>query len=141
MGYNFFKGDTGMAATKKASKKMARSGSYQVAGPTFGGTVVPPSGKVVGKVARKRAPSMSGMIRARVDPELKARAETILGSVGLNASVAIRLFYSQVVLSRGLPFEVRIPNAETLKVLRDADAGKGLTRFESVDGLFRDLES
>jgi hypothetical protein len=33
-----------------------------------------------------------GMIRARVDPELKARAEDVFGQLGLRASDAIRLF-------------------------------------------------
>jgi DNA-damage-inducible protein J len=130
-----------MATTKKTGKGKAVSGSYNVAGPTFGGGAVPPPGKAVGKVTRGKSSSMSGVIRARVDPTLKAKAEAILGSVGLNASDAIRLFYSQVALHRGLPFEVKIPNAKTLEVLREADAGEGLIRFESVDELFRDLES
>lgn len=97
--------------------------------------------EVVAKVGRGKPPPMSGMIRARVDPALKAEAEAILGRVGLNASDAIRLFYSQVALHRGLPFEVKLPDAATLKVLRDADAGEGLARFDGVDELFRDLES
>lgn len=82
----------------------------------------------------------TGMIRARVDPALKAQAEDILGKLGLNASDAIRLFYKQVTLRRGLPFEVRIPNAATRKALRDADADRNLTRYESVDAMSRDLD-
>ncbi len=89
----------------------------------------------------KKPATQSGVIRARVDPALKAQAEAVFAAVGLNASDAIRLFYSQVALQQGLPFEVRIPNAKTRKVMRDADAGKNLTSFGSVDELFRDLES
>jgi DNA-damage-inducible protein J len=74
----------------------------------------------------------TGMIRARIDPELKARAEAVLGTLGLNASDAIRLFYTQVTLSDGLPFDVRIPNAETRKAIRDARAGKGLNHYASA---------
>ncbi|HWE40237.1 MAG TPA: type II toxin-antitoxin system RelB/DinJ family antitoxin [Isosphaeraceae bacterium] len=81
----------------------------------------------------------SGWIRARVDPSLKAEAEAILDRLGLDASDAIRLFYKQVTLQKGLPFEVRIPNAATRKALSDADANRNLTRYESVDAMFRDL--
>jgi DNA-damage-inducible protein J len=82
------------------------------------------------KKASKAGPgrAKTGMIRARVDPGLKARVEAIFEAVGLNASDAIRLFYSQVELHRGLPFEVRIPDAATRKAIRDARAGKGLIR-------------
>jgi DNA-damage-inducible protein J len=55
----------------------------------------------------------TGMIRARVDPKLKAKAERVFGQLGLSPSDAIRLFYTRVALSSGLPFEVRIPNALT----------------------------
>jgi DNA-damage-inducible protein J len=60
------------------------------------------------KDARSRG--KTAMIRARIDPDLKVKAETILGNLGLNASDAIRLFYTQIMLSDGLPFDVRIPN-------------------------------
>ena len=63
------------------------------------------------------------MIRARIDPVLKAQAETILGTLGLNASDAIRLFYTQITLTDGLPFPVKIPNAATRLALQDDDAG------------------
>ena len=50
------------------------------------------------------------MIR-RID-RTQARAETILDSLGLNASDAIRLFYKQITLNDGLPFLVKVPNAD-----------------------------
>jgi DNA-damage-inducible protein J len=74
----------------------------------------------------------TGMIRARVDLELKERAETILEKIGLNASDAIRLFYKQVTLQKGLPFEVKIPNAATRRAMRELDEGKG-TAYEDFD--------
>jgi addiction module RelB/DinJ family antitoxin len=48
------------------------------------------------------------MIRARIDSDLKVRAESILGDLGLNASDAIRLLYTQITLTDRLPFDVRI---------------------------------
>jgi len=81
----------------------------------------------------------SGMIRARVAPDLKAEAESILDDIGLSASDAIRMFYKQVTLCKGLPFEARIPNAATRKALRDAEAGRNLTEYSDADELFKRL--
>ena len=55
------------------------------------------------------------MIRARVEPKLKSDAETILDSLGMTASDAIRVFYKQIVLCEGLPFDLLVQNAETRK--------------------------
>ena len=70
-------------------------------------------------------PPKTGMIRARIDPDLKGRAESILHDLGLNASDAIRLFYTQITLNSGLPFSVKVPNAETIQAMKDAEAGLG----------------
>lgn len=95
-------------------------------------TAVPKDGRP------SRAPR-TGMIRARISPELKAHAEAILAEIGLNPSEAIRMFYKQVTLREGLPFEARIPNATTRKALRDAEAGRGMTDYANVDEMFEDL--
>jgi DNA-damage-inducible protein J len=83
--------------------------------------------------------AQSAMIRARISPDLKAEAEEILDQIGLSSSDAIRMFYKQITMRKGLPFEVRIPNATTLKTLRDADSGRNLTRHADADDLFRKL--
>ena len=46
---------------------------------------------------------------ARIEPELKEEAESILTALGIPASNAINMFYKQVVLHRGLPFDVKLP--------------------------------
>lgn len=48
-------------------------------------------------------------VRARIDEELKAEAEDILHQLGLTTSQAINLYFSQIVLQRGMPFDVRLP--------------------------------
>ncbi len=53
----------------------------------------------------------TAMIRARVEPSLKREAERVLIEVGLAPAEAIRLFYRQILLHNGLPFEARIPKA------------------------------
>jgi DNA-damage-inducible protein J len=77
----------------------------------------------------------SETIRARVEPELKREAEAVLKALGLNASEAITLFYRQVALRRGLPFEIKLPNATTRAAIRDALEGKNLTEWSDLDEL------
>ncbi len=77
-------------------------------------------------------------VNTRIEPKLKAQAETILHKVGLTSAEAVRLFYMQVCLHKGLPFAVKIPNKETLKAMHDADARK-THKAKSIDDLFKDL--
>ncbi|MCD8204123.1 MAG: type II toxin-antitoxin system RelB/DinJ family antitoxin [Coprobacillus sp.] len=51
----------------------------------------------------------SANINVRIEPELKEEAEAILSEVGLSPSGAINMFYKQIVLHKGLPFEVLLP--------------------------------
>jgi DNA-damage-inducible protein J len=77
--------------------------------------------------------------RARMDAHLKAEAERILEECGLNATQGINLFYRQIVLRQGLPFDVKIPNAESRQAMREVETGEGLIRFGSEEDLFDDL--
>lgn len=80
------------------------------------------------------------MIRARVEPDLKHEAEAVFSALGMSATEAITLFYRQVALHHGLPFELRIPNAETREAIRQAQAREGLTRYDSVKDLMADFD-
>ena len=77
----------------------------------------------------------SETIRARVEPELKREAEAVLKALDLNASEAITLFYRQVALRRGLPFEIKLPNETTRAAMRDAIEGKDLTEWSDLEEL------
>lgn len=48
-------------------------------------------------------------IFARVDPEVKEQAEEVLKELGITMSNAVNIFLRQVVLQKGLPFDVKIP--------------------------------
>ena len=48
-------------------------------------------------------------VYARIDSGLKENAEGILEKLGISPSSAIQMLYSQIVLLRGMPFEVKIP--------------------------------
>ena len=77
----------------------------------------------------------TGMIRVRVEPELKFQAEEVFSELGLSPTEAITLFYTQVTLHRELPFTVGIPNTETIEVLRQARIGEELTEYADLDAL------
>ena len=53
---------------------------------------------------------------ARIDTDVKEEAESILAALGIPASNAINMFYKQIILNRGIPFEVKIPPARPVNV-------------------------
>lgn len=59
---------------------------------------------------------------ARIEPELKAEAESILGGLGVPVSNAINMFYRQIVLHRGLPFTVQYPSRRLMNAASLSDA-------------------
>lgn len=72
--------------------------------------------------------SKTAMIRARVEPDVKEAAETVFRKLGLSVTEAVTLFYKQVTLKEGLPFDIKIPNRTTRKAMEETSAGKGLTK-------------
>jgi len=76
----------------------------------------------------------------RVDEKSYTQAKEILSQIGLNYSQAISVFNSMIVLNKGLPFELKIPNSETRKALNELENKEGQT-FKNVDELFADLEA
>lgn len=82
----------------------------------------------------------SAMIRARVEPKLKEEVENVLEKIGLTASDAINLFYRQIKLRKGIPFDVVVPNKTTRRTLERSRAGKDLLRFDSADEMFKHLK-
>jgi DNA-damage-inducible protein J len=85
---------------------------------------------------------MDSIIRSRIDSELKERAGSVLDSIGLNWSTAIRLFAEQIVQNEGIPFEVkRQPTARLRRAMKETD--EMIThqngRFDGVDELMDSL--
>lgn len=91
----------------------------------------------------------SANLYARIEPEVKEQAETILSALGIPASNAITMFYKQIILNNGLPFEVKLPDhpldvrrmtaaqldAELEKGYADMQAGRSLP----VERAFADI--
>ena len=81
----------------------------------------------------------SSTIRARMEPDLKDRAEYVFRKLGLTTTQALTLFYKQVELRNGLPFDVAIPNETTRRTLADTDSGRNLVVCEDADDMFKKL--
>jgi len=80
----------------------------------------------------------STMVHIRVDEKVKEDAAKTLAAMGMSVSDAVRMLLIRVAAEKALPFEVRVPNAATIKAMQAADRGKG-KRFRSADALFKDL--
>jgi len=79
------------------------------------------------------------MVRARIEPELKKHTEEIFRHLGLSVTQAITLFYKQVEVHNGLPFNVVIPTRETLKTFETTDAEKDLVVCKDAEDMFDKL--
>ena len=76
----------------------------------------------------------------RVEETNYHKAKDILDQMGMSYSQAIGVFNSMIVLNKGLPFDVKIPNDDTRKALKELEERKGDT-YINVDALFDDLDS
>jgi DNA-damage-inducible protein J len=79
--------------------------------------------------------SKTATIQARINPDLKKKAQKILNTLNLSMSEAISLYLTQVTLHRGIPFEIKIPNELTLKTLEKAERGEELNEVSDIDEL------
>ena len=80
-------------------------------------------------------------IQARIDPEVKEKAQQILNALNISLSEAISLYFTQINLNRGIPFDIKIPNELTLETLKKSEKGEELHEVDSVDELFEELEN
>ncbi len=69
----------------------------------------------------------------RVDEENYKEAKKILERLGLNVSQAFNIFIAMIKETKGIPFEIKIPNEETQKVIKEARKGKNLTEIKDLD--------
>ncbi len=83
--------------------------------------------------------SKSAMVRARIEPELKQHAEEVFHHLGISVTQAITIFYKQVEMRNGLPFNVTIPNEQTLKTFEATDSGNDIVVCENTEDMFKSL--
>lgn len=84
--------------------------------------------------------SRAATIHTRIDPTLKHDAEAILHQLGLNTSQAINAFYAQIVHVRGIPFELKLPNVDTLAAMKELDSGDVKT-YDSMSDLWNEIDN
>ncbi len=84
----------------------------------------------------------TAMVHVRVNENIKTQAAETLAAMGLSVSDAVRVFLTRIAVEKELPFTLRVPNAETLAAMNEADeiAKTRRTRFSSADELFASLE-
>jgi len=81
----------------------------------------------------------SSVVKARIEPKLKAEGEAILKSIGLNTTTAITLFFTQLVGRRCFPLELKIPNDETMASFNEADNPETMTSYKNGKDAFADV--
>lgn len=79
-------------------------------------------------------------IQIRIDEDTKKEAQNVLGALHISMSEAVKLFLRQVVLQRGIPFEIKIPNELTRETIEKTERGEDVKECASVDALFEDLD-
>jgi DNA-damage-inducible protein J len=83
-------------------------------------------------------------LNTRIDADLKDEAEAVFRTLRITRSEAVRLFYRQVALRRGLPFDLCVPNDVTVAALDELDADGGRrhrgTSKQIVDAILHERE-
>jgi DNA-damage-inducible protein J len=82
----------------------------------------------------------TAVVHARMEPQTKRAAEGVLHALGISPTEAIRIFYRQITLRRGLPFAVAVPNDRTVATLEKSRRGEDVQQFESLDAMFESWE-
>lgn len=68
-----------------------------------------------------------------LNKEVKEEAKNIYKEYGISLSDAINIFLKQSVMSRGLPFDMKIPNTKTIKAMEDVRSGKNIEKVSLKD--------
>ena len=75
----------------------------------------------------------------RLDAEAKAKAYAVFEQLGVKPAQAVNMFLNQVALQGGMPFDIKVPNAETLEAMEELADGGG-RHYKSTQEMFEDLE-
>jgi len=78
-------------------------------------------------------------INVRTTEKIKTGAEVILNGLGLNIFSAVNLFLRQVINFRGIPFDLRLPNKETLHAMDDINNGRNLESADTVEEMLKKI--
>ena len=76
----------------------------------------------------------SAFVRARIDERLKDEAAAVLAEMGLTVSDVVRMTLTRVAKYKALPFELKVPNAETRAAIEESRAMMKARRARFNDG-------
>lgn len=84
----------------------------------------------------------NAVVRARVDERVKEKATAVLASLGLTVSDVVRMTLTRVANDSALPFELKVPNAETRAAMEEArkTMKSGTARFKNAEEMFKALD-
>jgi DNA-damage-inducible protein J len=77
-------------------------------------------------------------VRARIEPELKEKAERVLAEIGLKPSLAVQILYRCIIEDDGFPVSLKRPNAVTRAALEEARDPSKLSTISRLSDLFDD---
>ena len=85
---------------------------------------------------------MSEPTSYRIDSEAKKRAYEIFEQIGLKPSQAVNLFFHQVVIQGGIPFDLKVnePNEETIKAFEETKDPDSLPSYKNFKELRLDQD-
>ena len=89
---------------------------------------------------------MEAIIKSRIDSHLKAEVEQVLSALGMTVSDVMRVTFAQIAARKGLPFDVKLPNAKTVSALQESDSALARLRlgvqpqFEQLDDYFAAMD-
>ena len=78
-------------------------------------------------------------ISSRIDKQLKQQGDEIFASLGIKPSQALTMFYTQVVAYKGIPFPLKVPNAELIQSFGDAENTENLVRYPDAKTAINDM--
>ncbi len=86
--------------------------------------------------------AQNALVRARIDESIKDEAAAVLGEMGLTVSDLVRITLTRVAKDHAVPFELKVPNAETIAAMRESDemAKKKSHRFKTPEEMFDALD-
>lgn len=79
-------------------------------------------------------------IQVRIDQNTKQKAVKILNTLNIDMSEAIKMYLKQIILNKGIPFSLRIPNKATARGMVKTESGKDLHEVKNTEELFKELD-
>jgi len=80
------------------------------------------------------------IVQVRIDRRIKKEAAHVLEGMGLSVSDAVRMLLMRIAREKAIPFDIRVPNAETVAAIDELESGKGVSS-NSVEELMADLNA